>query len=287
MVSMNSVMDLLSKKYGKMSKSQKKIANYINENIEKATFMTAKALGNACGISESTVVRFAFDLGYDGYGSMQDALVEIVKNRLNSFQRVDLTTTRLKDNNDILSSVINFDIANLKRTLENVDREQFDNAVKTILKADTIYIVGVRSSSMLAQFMYLYFNLMFKNVRLVSASGVGDIMEQIIKINSSDVIIGIGFPRYSQRTINSMKYSKDKGAKVISLTDSMKSPLALTSDINLISSGDMISLVDSLVAPLSLVNALVVALSLEMKDEMKESLMKLEEVWSEQKIYEK
>ena len=240
------------------SKGQRLIARFILESYDKAAFMTASKLGKTVNVSESTVVRFAAELGYDGYPSMQKALQEMIRNKLTSIQRIEVANDRI-GNQDILSMVMQSDIEKIRMTLEETDRASFRQAVDAILSAHRIYILGVRSAAALADFLGFYFNLIFDNIVLVHTTSASEIFEQLLRVGPEDVVIGISFPRYSSRTVKAMRFAKDRGANVIALTDSEASPLAEAATETLLAKSDMASFVDSLVAPLSLVNALIVA----------------------------
>lgn len=268
------------------SKGQKMIAKYILEQFDKAAFMTASKLGNTVGISESTVVRFAMRLGYVGYPELQDALQSLIRNRLTAVQRIEVTTSRL-GNSDVLASVLTSDIEKIRLTLENIDRTEFEDVINSIINAKKIYILGVRSSSALASFLGFYFNLIFDNVRLVHTTSVSEIFEQILRVNKDDVVIGISFPRYSKRTIQALQYAKNCNSTVIAITDSILAPVAQYSTHILTAKSDMVSFVDSLVAPLSLINALIVAIALRKKDDVANTFTKLENIWDEYNVYEK
>ncbi len=272
--------------YSTFSKGQKMIADYINNHYEKAAYMTAAKLGTAVGVSESTVVRFAIELGYDGYPNLQKTLQEMIKSRLTSVQRIEVSKTRIKED-DVLKSVLQADIEKLKITLEEINRDEFDKIIETILKADKIYILGVRSSATLASFLGFYFNLLFENVRLVHTTSVSEVFEQIVKAKKGDLLIGISFPRYSRRTLKSMEFVKGQGATTIAITDSKESPLARVADYSLFARSDMASFADSLVAPLSVINALIVAIGLRKKESINEVFEKLENIWDEYQVYQK
>jgi DNA-binding MurR/RpiR family transcriptional regulator len=269
-----------------LSKGQKLIANYIINHYDKAAFMTAAKLGEVVGVSESTVVRFAIELGFDGYPKLQKVLQELIKSKLTSVQRIEVSSSRISEDN-ILKSVLQSDMEKIKITLEEMDQNSFNNTVESILKARRIYILGVRSSAPLASFLGFYFNIIFDNIRLVHTTSVSEMFEQIINVNSEDVVIGISFPRYSKRTVKAMEYVKTQRATVIAITDSTESPLALTSDHSLIARSDMASFVDSLVAPLSIINALIVAVGMRRKEHVYETFGKLEKIWDEYQVYEK
>lgn len=268
-----------------LSKGQKLIANYVLEHYEKAVYLTAAKLGTIVGVSESTVVRFANELGYDGYPKFQEALEELVKSRLTAMQRLEVTTDRLSMQH-ILKSVLQTDEEKIRYTREQIDEVAFDQAVEKILKAKTIYILGVRSSAGLAQFLGFYFNIIFDNIKLVSTNSASEMFEVIHRISEKDVIIGISFPRYSKRVLKALEFAKNKEAKVIAITDSYISPLSSYSDYTLVGRSEMISFVDSLVAPLSIINALIVAVSLKKKDEIAANLDHLEKIWVEYEVYD-
>ncbi|WHH59457.1 MurR/RpiR family transcriptional regulator [Petroclostridium sp. X23] len=270
----------------KFSKGQKLIANYILNHYDKAAFMTAARLGSVVGISESTVVRFATELGYDGYPKLQKALQELIRTKLTAVQRMEITSDRIGDH-DILSTVLQADMDKIRLTLEEIDKDGFENIIETILKANKIYILGVRSSAALASFLGFYFNLIFDNVRLVHTTSVSEMFEQVLRVDANDVVIGISFPRYSRRTVKALQYAKDQGSKVVAITDSQLSPLAAYADHTIIARSDMASFVDSLVAPLSVINALIVALGMRKKDEVYQTFEHLEHIWEEYQVYEK
>ena len=278
---------LLSKmnaQYQKFSKGQKKLAAYIQENYDKAAFLTAAKLGETVGVSESTVVRFAIYLGYKGYPEFQKALEELVRTKLNSIQRMEVTYGKVPQS-EILDTVLHSEIDKIKMTLDAVDHEAFELAVETILKAKNIYIVGIRSCAPLAGFLAFYLNLIFDSVRLLNTNSASELFEQMIRIGEEDVIIGISFPRYSMRTLKALEFANNRNAKVITLTDSIHSPMNLYSSCNLIARSDMASIVDSLVAPLSVINALVVALSMRKQKDVVATLESLEKIWDEYQVY--
>lgn len=268
-----------------MSKGQKLLATYITDNYDKAVFLTASKMGKIVGVSESTVVRFATSIGYKGYPEFQSALEELVRNKLNSVQRMEVTYGRISQS-EILENVLQADADKIKTTLEKIDNNAFELAVQTILEADHIYIVGIRSCAPLASFMAFYFNLMFENVHLLITNSSSEIFEQMVRINEKDAIIGISFPRYSMRTLKALEFANNRNAKVITITDSIHSPMNLYSSCNLIADSDMASIVDSLVAPLSVINALVVALCMKKQDTVAKTLTELEDIWGEYQVYE-
>ena len=267
------------------SKGQRLIARFILESYDKAAFMTASKLGKTVNVSESPVVRFAAELGYDGYPSMQKALQEMIRNKLTSIQRIEVANDRI-GNQDILSMVMQSDIEKIRMTLEETDRASFRQAVDAILSAHRIYILGVRSAAALADFLGFYFNLIFDNIVLVHTTSASEIFEQLLRVGPEDVVIGISFPRYSSRTVKAMRFAKDRGANVIALTDSEASPLAEAATETLLAKSDMASFVDSLVAPLSLVNALIVAVGRRRNEDVEQIFADLEQIWSEYGVYE-
>lgn len=281
----NDLTSRINECYGSLSKGQKILATYITDNYDKAVFLTAAKMGQVVGVSESTVVRFATHLGYKGYPEFQKALEEMVRNKLNSIQRMEVTYGRISQSH-ILETVLQSDQEKIKDTLEHIDEHAFELAVDTIIKAKHIYIVGIRSCAPLAAFMAFYFNLMFENVTLLQTNNSSELFEQMVRISKDDVIIGISFPRYSMRTLKAMEFANNRNAKVITLTDSVHSPMNLYSSCNLIARSDMASIVDSLVAPLSVINALIVALCMKKQGEVAKTLETLEDIWNEYKVYE-
>lgn len=283
---MNDLISKIQTELPGFSKGQKQIARYILEHYDKAAFMTASCLGVTVGVSESTVVRFATELGYDGYPHLQRALQEMIRNKLTSVQRMEVSSDRL-GGRDVLRTVLHADTDMIRQTLDEIDRDAFQGAVDALTGAHRIYILGVRSSSALANFLGFYFNLLFDNVTLVHTNSVSEIFEQVLRVGPGDVLFGISFPRYSKRTLSAMQYARDRGAKVIALTDSQLSPLARVADHLLLARSDMASFVDSLVAPLSVINALIVAVGMSRRDEIEHTFNKLESIWEKYDVYEK
>lgn len=269
-----------------LSKGQRRIATYIAESYDKAAFMTASKLGKAVGVSESTVVRFAMELGYDGYPTMQKVLQELVMSRLTTVQRMGVTKDRIGDQ-DVVSSVLQSDMDKLRRTADQLNREDFQDCVDAFLKARSIYVVGVRSAAALANFAGYYLNYMFDNVHVITSSGGSEMLEKLVHVCPDDVVLAISFPRYSTSTIKGVQYCRQSGATVVGLTNSSLSPLAQICDHTLIAKSDMVSFVDSLVAPLSVLNALLVALASGKKDVVQNNLDNLERVWDTYNVYEK
>lgn len=280
------ILSVLEEKSPTFSKGQRRIAGYIVEAYDKAAFMTASRLGKTVGVSESTVVRFAVELGFDGYPEMQKAMQEMVMNRLTSVQRIEVANNRI-GNQDVLGKVLQADADKIRQTSETISREDFQTAVNVILKARRIYLLGVRSAAPLANFAGYYMNYMFEDVRVITVSGAGEMFENLVGITPDDVVIAFSFPRYSSATLKAAQYCRGVGATVIGITNSHISPLAANSDYVLLAKSDMVSLVDSLVAPLSVVNALLVALASAREKEVQKSLSTLEHVWEEYNIYEK
>ena len=283
---MNDLITKIQSELPGFSKGQKQIARFILEHYDKAAFMTASRLGVTVGVSESTVVRFATELGYDGYPHLQRALQEMIRNKLTSVQRMEVAGDRM-GGRDVLQTVLHADTDMIRVTLDEIDRDAFQGAVDALMGAKRIYILGVRSSSALASFLGFYFNLLFENVTLVHTNSVSEIFEQVLRVGPGDVLFGISFPRYSKRTLSAMKYARDRGARVIALTDSQLSPLARVADHVLLARSDMASFVDSLVAPLSVINALIVAAGMSRRDEIEQTFNKLERIWEEYDVYEK
>ncbi len=282
----NELLKKLEDGYQKFSKGQRKLADFIREDYDKAAFMTAARMGEEVSVSESTVVRFAMALGYEGYPEFQKALGELVRTKLNSIQRMEVTYGRISQG-EILSTVLRSDIDKIKLTMESIDQDAFEMAVDTILKAKRIYVIGIRSCAPLASFLSFYLNLVCDNVTAVHTNSSSEIFEQMIRVSPEDVAIGISFPRYSMRTLKAMEFASNRKAKVITLTDSIHSPMNLYSSCNLIARSDMASIVDSLVAPLSVVNALVVALCMKKQQEVITTLETLEDIWDEYQVYSK
>ena len=268
------------------SKGQKLISVYILDNYDKAAYMTAAKLGAIVNVSESTVVRFAIELGFDGYPEFQHALQEIVRTKLTSFQRIEVTNNIIGDG-DVLTKVLLADSDKIRHTLEEIDRAAFESAVEKIVNARRIYVVGVRSSSALASFLGHSLGQIFDEVKILEPTSGSEMFEQILNIGEEDVIIAISFPRYSKKIINAVDYAKHRGAGVIAITDSSMSPIAQGASQVLLARSDMASFVDSLVAPLSIINAIIVAVSRAKQDELTERLRKLEEIWDEYDVYDK
>lgn len=278
------VLSRISERYGKMSKSHKAIAAFITDHYDQAVFMTAAKLGDTLGISESTVVRFASGIGYDGYPEFQKALEECVKGKLSDIQKMDAKYGK-STQSEVLTSVLTADIEKLQHTIKNLDPATFESAVNTIQEAKTIYIMGLRSNEPLAEFLHFYLNMIRGGVILLKTTSVSETFEQMIRIGQKDCFIGISFPRYSMRTLKAMEFASDRNAKVIAVTDSVHSPMCLYSSCNLLARSDMVSIVDSLVAPLSVINALVVALCLKCPQEVRKNLEMLEETWNNYQVY--
>lgn len=282
----NDILSVLQQKAPSFSKGQRLLARYITESYDKAAFMTASRLGKTVGVSESTVVRFAVELGYDGYPCMQKAMQEMVLNRLTSVQRIGVASDRI-GNQDVVSMVLQSDADKLRQTEELLDRDEFHAAAEAILRAKRIYILGARSAAPLANFLGYYLNFMFNNVHIVTASGASEMFEKMIGVDANDAVIAFSFPRYSAATVKGAQFCRTTGATVIGFTDSWLSPLGRHCDHVLLAKSDMVSLVDSLVAPLSVVNALLVALASGREQILTKTFDALERVWEEYNVYEK
>ncbi|MFT8352833.1 MurR/RpiR family transcriptional regulator [Clostridium saccharoperbutylacetonicum] len=277
------LMRLIQGKFIRLSKGQKLIAEYILKNYDKAAFMTAAKLGISVGVSESTVVRFAIELGFSGYPKLQKALQELIKNKLTTVQRLELRNDYYTDG-DALKGVLKADMENIRATLEKINENTFEDVVKNIFEAKRIYIIGLRSSTALAEFLGFYLNIILQNVKIVSY-GISDVFEQMINVGDGDLVIGIGFPRYAAKTIDALEFAQDRGAKVVALTDSLLSPLASKADYTLIAQSNMASFVDSLVAPMSVINALIIAVGMREKENISDIFSNLEQIWQTYNVY--
>lgn len=280
----NNLLSLINEKYPKLSKGHKLIAAYIVDRYDQAVFMTAAKLGETVGVSESTVVRFATALGFDGYPEFTEALTDWYKDKMNGIQKIGVKYGK-SSQSELITSVLHADIEKIEDTIENLDVNAFETAVDIILKSKKIYVVGIRSCEPLAEFLQFYLNMIRPDVYLLKTTSASEMFEQMIRISADDCLIGISFPRYSMRTLKALEFARDRNANIISITDSIHSPMNLYSSCNLLARSDMVSIVDSLVAPLSVINALVVALCLKLPDEVKKNLETLEEVWANYQIY--
>ena len=277
------LMRLIQSRFPKLSKGQKLIAEYILKSYDKAAFMTAAKLGVSVGVSESTVVRFANELGFSGYPKLQKALQELIKNKLTTVQRLELSNDYVSEGY-ALKGVLKADMENIRATLEKINYITFEEVVKNIFEAKRIYIIGLRSSTALAEFLGFYLNIILQNVKTVG-NGISDIFEQMITVEEGDLVIGIGFPRYASRTIDALAFAQDRGANVVAITDSLLSPLAAKADYSLIAQSNMASFVDSLVAPLSVINALIIAVGMREKQSITNTFNSLESIWREYNVY--
>ena len=282
----NDLLSVLARGSNKFSKGQRIIAKYILSNYDKAAFMTAGKLGRIVGVSESTVVRFAAELGYDGYPSMRKALQEMIRNRLTSVQRIEVAKSMI-DDTDLIKSIIGSDMQNLQATMDILEQDSFNMLVESIMEAKNIYIVGMRTSTSLSTFLGLYLNLLRGNVNVVHDTAASEIYEQIIRIGQGDLFIGISFPRYSSHTVDAMQFAKKMGAKTAALTDGASSPLNGIADVCLHAKSDMVSFLDSLVAPMSVINALIVSVGLEQEDSVAKTYEDLERLWDEYDAFER
>ena len=276
----------IQNKMDSFSKGQKRIANFIVSSYDKAAFMTASKLGKMVSVSESTVVRFAVELGFDGYPSMQKSLQEMVRNRLTSVQRIGVANDRFGDQ-DVASMVLQSDIESIRMTSESLDRRVLNQAVDLIIRARNVYIVGVRSSAAISMFMNFYFRNILDNVHLVTSNATSEMLEQMHHVSAGDVVIGISLPRYSSRTVKTLQYAHDCGANIVVITDSNEAPAARNADCVLLAKSDMVSVVDSLVAPMSLVNALIVTIGRRKEQEVSRIFEDLEHIWEEYQTYER
>lgn len=281
-----SLMERLDANYQHFSKGQKRIADFIRNHYDKAALYTAAKLGKEVGVSESTVVRFAYELHYEGYPELLKAIAATVRTHSNSIQRLESAALRMEEGQNLVTSILKDDRNRIKETAQSVDAKMFEKVVDAIVNADNIYILGVRSSWYLAGMMGYYFHMIFDSVHLLEGSGNVDTLEEICRIKENDIFIGISFPRYSLRTVSAMQLAKKNGAKTITITDSMQSPLIEYADYPLIAKSEVMAIVDSLTAPLSLINALVVAVCMKKKDDLEARLHILEELWNEYKVYD-
>lgn len=277
------LMRTIQLKFPRLSKGQKLIAEYILKHYDKAAFMTAAKLGISVGVSESTVVRFANELGFSGYPKLQKALQELIKNKLTTVQRIELTNDYINEES-ALKGVLKSDIENIRNTLEKINQKTFEDVVNKLFEAKRIYIIGLRSSTALAEFLGFYLNLILDNVKVVGY-GMSDIFEQMINVTENDLVIGIGFPRYAARTIEALSFAQSRKAEVVAITDSLLSPLAARADYTLIAQSNMASFVDSLVAPLSVINALIISVGMREKSKISETFNSLEDIWEEYQVY--
>ncbi|HEX3076001.1 MAG TPA: MurR/RpiR family transcriptional regulator [Lachnospiraceae bacterium] len=282
----NDLVKNINNRYNTLSKGQKLLANYIVNNYDKAVYLTAAKLGKIVGVSESTVVRFATILGYDGYPKLQRALEEMAKNKLSSVQRMEVTFDRINKDN-VLKYVLHSDAEKIRLTAEEIDETAFNVAIETLLHAKNIYIIGVRSSAPLASFLSYYLGLIFEHVKLIQSSSASELFEQLYHIGEEDAIIGISFPRYSRSTLKAMEFATKRKAKSIAITDSYASPMTRYSQCNLIARCDMASVADSIVAPMSVINAIIVAVCQQKQEEVVSTFASLEEIWNEYQVYRK
>lgn len=274
---------VIQNNFNTLSKGQKLIAKFIMDDYDKAAFMTAATLGETVGVSESTVVRFANTLGYNGYRDLQKELQELIKNKLTTVQRISLSSDFI-DYENTLKQVIKKDMANIEKTINEIDYVEFEKAIEMTLKAKNVFILGLRSSSFLAGYLGFYLNFLLDNVKIITA-GPNDVFEQLLKADSEDLIIGISYPRYSKRTLEALSYGKDKGCKIIGITDSLISPAAQYTDVTLVASSNMLSFVDSLVAPMSLINAFIISIGMEKKEDITSYFQDLENIWEKHDVY--
>lgn len=286
MESYENLVERIERKKKEFSKGQKRLAAYLLEYYDKAAFFTAQKLGKEAGVSESTVVRFAYQLEYEGYPQLQQELRVMAKRKSNSIQRLELAKDHF-DNDNLLPKILQIDAERLRDTIHSIDKDEFNRAVDMIENAKMIYILGARSAGFLAGLLGYYLDMIFDHVKVVTANATSDTFEQICRMNENDLFIAISFPRYSKRTVKALSFAKKQGASTIAITDSEQSPITADSDCSLIAKSDVMAIVDSLVGPQSVINALVVALSIRKKDEVEKRLKLLEELWNEYDVYEK
>ena len=280
------IFSVLESRKSTFSKGHRKIAEYIIEHYDKAAFMTAAKMGSVVGVSESTVVRFATELGFEGYPQMQRALKGYTSNRLTSVQRMDVMNEQI-GNDDILPRTLNFDIEQIRKTLEEIDKDEFRRTVEELSSARNVYVIGARSAAVLARYIVFYFNIIVENCKIIHTTSTSEMFEQILHIGEGDIMISVSFPRYSKHTVKASKFAHEHGAKVIAITDSQSSPLAPYADHLLIAHSDMSSFADSIVAPMSLINALISAVGMNKKDYVEKNLGYLEQIWDEYEVFEK
>lgn len=278
-------LERLSESIPELSRGQRQIARFIIDNYDKAAYMTATALGNEAGVSESTVVRFANELGFEGYPALQAKIRETVRVRMTTVQRMKAANYRMEED-EVIDNILQNDAERIKATLEAIDRDSFRQAVDMILNARNIYILGMRSSAVLAEFMNYYFGLLFDNVRLIRPAGGSEIFEHLMKVHEDDVFVAISFPRYTTGIVNATEYASKQGAGVIAITDSQSSPIAAHAAVTLVAKSEMASFVDSLVAPMSLINAMIAYIGKKKNKEVTETLERLEQVWKEYHVYQ-
>ena len=279
-----SVLHTIESNFSSFSKGQKRIANYILQDYDKAAFMTANRLGKLVGVSESTVVRFASELGYDGYPSMQRALQEMIRSRLTSTQRIQAAGDMLSGH-DVLATILQSDMEKLQMVVNEADRSEFERVVDCVMQAKHIYILGVRSSYFVAGYLNFYLHLLSENVTLVQTNAAGEIFEQLFRIGPGDVMIAISFPRYSKVTMNTAKFAVDRGATIVAITDNELSPLYQMASASLLAPSEMISFVDSMVAPMSMINALLVTIGYRMGKNVSATFAELEDIWNEYGVF--
>jgi DNA-binding MurR/RpiR family transcriptional regulator len=275
----------ISQQIPEMSTGHKKISAFIIENTDKAAFMTAAKLGEITGVSESTVVRYAMILGFEGYPELLTALREYIGSKLTSVQRMNVMNDRI-GSSDVLEKIINMDIEKLKKTLETLSRDDFSAVVDNLCGSKTIYVIGARSAAVLARYASFYFNMMFDNVKLIHTTSTSEMFEQILNIGSEDLIIGMSFPRYSRLTVNALRYAKDNGAKVVALTDSKSSPLCAYADNLLIAKNTLTTFADSLIAPMSVLNALIAAVGMRKQDYVADNYSRMEKIYEKYQVFE-
>lgn len=279
------VTQIINEKWRDLSKQQKKLGNFFKENPEHAAFMTAARVAKETGVSEATVVRFAASLGFSGYQSFLKAMREETKGKLNSIKRMQIVSEKFRQE-DILKNVLKADVVQIEKTLEFIDNKEFQKAIDYLIGAKTVYILALRSSAALANFMGFYFNMLFENVKVISGNSAEGITEKMIRISEKDVVVGISFPRYSASVVGALQFAKSKKANVIAITDNENSPIVKYSDCCLFAKSEMDSFADSLVAPMSIINAIILAIGYRKKDELEQVFLDIEHEIEQQEVYD-
>lgn len=286
---MNNKTDLISlikSNYYKFSKGQKQISQFIIEHYDKAAFMTAAKIGETVDVSESTVVRFASALGYSGFPELQKALQVLIKNKLTTVQRISLDEDISDDTGKLHKKILRSEINNMRYLLENIDTSALDKASDIILNARKVYILGLRTSSTLANYLGYYLDVILDNVKVLNNIGVNSLYEEIIRIKEEDVLIVISFPRYSNSTMEATKFVKDHNAKIIAVTDTEASPFYSIADVSLLAKSNMVSFIDSLVVPMCMINSLIINIGIHEKEDIVQYYDRLEELWDSHSIYQ-
>lgn len=281
------LINLIKGNYYKFSKGQKQIAQFIIEHYDKAAFMTAAKIGETVDVSESTVVRFASSIGFSGFPELQKSLQVLIKNKLTTVQRIGLDEDMDEDTDKIHKRILRNEINSMRYLLDNIDTAALDEATKLILNADKVYILGLRTSSTLANYLGFYLDVILDNVKILNNSGVNSLYEEIIRVKETDVLIVISFPRYSNSTIEATKFVKNHKAKIIAITDTEASPFYSLSDVSLLAKSNIVSFIDSLVVPMCILNSLIINIGLQEKEDIVQYFDRLEELWDSHSIYQR